>query len=63
MFWKDHYYKGYWERGMQHGDGELCKNGIIKKGKFENNNMLTNNRSNSMWESGESNFKLSNKLN
>ncbi|CAD8103494.1 unnamed protein product [Paramecium primaurelia] len=62
MFWKDQYYKGYWERGMQHGDGELCKNGVIKKGRFENN-VLTNHRSNSMWESGESNFKLANNLN
>ncbi|CAD8174042.1 unnamed protein product [Paramecium pentaurelia] len=40
---------------MQHGDGELCQNGVIKKGRFENS-VLTNQRSYSMWESVESNF-------
>ena len=39
MFWTDgSYYKGLWERGIQHGEGEMCMPGETpKKGLFECN--------------------------
>lgn len=39
MYWVDgSYYKGYWEKGIQNGEGELYIPGEeIKKGLFVNN--------------------------
>ena len=31
-------FKGYWERGIQHGEGEMCMRGeAARRGLFENN--------------------------
>lgn len=39
MYWTDgSYYKGNWERGIQHGEGEMCMPGEVpKRGMFECN--------------------------